>query len=282
MSSSQDASSWPHPTATWWSRTDHVRLTVGPRENGHRPGIDVLFRSAAQAGDGRVIGVVLSGTRDDGTAGLAEIKSRGGAAVVQDPADALYDGMPASALGHVAVDAVVPAAQVATVVTDMVNGASSPKPPQPDPGARPGSIPGHDPAQSSAVTTICPDCGGVLSERSAAGMTQWECRVGHRYSPQSLADAQAENVESAALGRDPGARGPRQAPAPDVRAGRSAGPVTVVAIIPAPRRGRLKASAGDARCAQERRRHIAAAVGRRGAISERTAASPSGEQESAV
>jgi two-component system chemotaxis response regulator CheB len=47
------------------------------------------------------------------------------------------------------------------------------------------------------VTTICPDCGGVLSEREEAGMTQWECRVGHRYSPQSLADAQAEDVESA-------------------------------------------------------------------------------------
>ena len=175
----------------------HVRLTVGPRENGHRPGIDVLFRSAAQAGDGRVIGVVLSGTRDDGTAGLAEIKSHGGVAVVQDPDDALYDGMPVSALAHVAVDAVVPAAQVAAVVTDMVNGASSPTPPEPDPGGRPGSNPGHDSAQSSAVTTICPDCGGVLSERAGAEMTQWECLVGHRYSPQSLADAQAEDVESA-------------------------------------------------------------------------------------
>ncbi len=174
-----------------------VRLTAGPRENGHRPGIDVLFRSAAHAGDGRVIGVVLSGTRDDGTAGLAVIKSHGGAAVVQDPDDALYDGMPVSALEHVAVDAVVPAAQVASVVTDMVNGANTPRPPEPDPGARPGSNTGHNPGQSSAVTTICPECGGVLSERSAAGPMQWACRVGHRYSAQSLADAQAEDVEAA-------------------------------------------------------------------------------------
>jgi two-component system, chemotaxis family, protein-glutamate methylesterase/glutaminase len=47
------------------------------------------------------------------------------------------------------------------------------------------------------VSAVCPECGGVLSERTEAGMLQWECRVGHRYSPDTLADAQADDVEGA-------------------------------------------------------------------------------------
>jgi two-component system chemotaxis response regulator CheB len=167
-----------------------VKLTLGPRENGHRPAVDALFRSAAQARGGRVIGVILSGTRDDGAAGLAVIKACGGAAVVQDP-KALYAGMPASAIAHVAVDAVVPSELIASTVAAMVNGGQVP------PGAPPSGTPHDNPGQGEHVTTVCPECGGVLSERLVSGMTQWECRVEHRYSPDSLADAQAEGVEAA-------------------------------------------------------------------------------------
>ncbi len=173
-----------------------VRLTVGPRENGHRPAVDTLFRSAAEQRDGRVIGVVLSGTRDDGTAGLAVIKANGGATIVQDPEEALYAGMPASALAHVAVDAVVPSARVAEVVTAMVNGPPRPQSPSSGPTGAVRRNPGDGSPSSGGVTTVCPECGGVLTERSEAGMIQWECRVGHRYSQESLADAQAEGVES--------------------------------------------------------------------------------------
>jgi two-component system, chemotaxis family, protein-glutamate methylesterase/glutaminase len=119
----------------------HVLLTVGPRENGHRPAVDTLFRSAAAAQDGKVVGVVLSGTRDDGTAGLAMIKSCGGMAIVQDPAEALYPGMPASALAHVDVDAVVPSDRIAETIVRVVNGDMDPVP---SPSGNPAG--GGDPA----------------------------------------------------------------------------------------------------------------------------------------
>jgi two-component system chemotaxis response regulator CheB len=169
---------------------DHVHLTVGPRENGHRPAVDVLFRSAALAKGGRVIGVILSGTRGDGAAGLAAVKSHGGATIVQDPSEALYSGMPTTALAHVAVDAVVPSELVAATIVAMVNGEDPP------PSARE-NRPELGPSANDPATTVCPECGGVLSERSQAGMAVWECRVGHRYSPEGLVDAQADDIESA-------------------------------------------------------------------------------------
>jgi two-component system, chemotaxis family, protein-glutamate methylesterase/glutaminase len=192
----------------------HVRLTVGPRENGHRPAIDVLFRSAAAALDSRVIGVVLTGTRDDGSAGLAVIKASGGGTIVQDPRDAMYGDMPASAIAHVSVDAIVPATLIGSTIAAMVNGDDLPPSardgdPKSDPAPEPVGNPGPDPDPDSVgdppsgppageqVMAVCPECGGVLTERSEAGVLQWECRVGHRYSPETLIDAQADDVEGA-------------------------------------------------------------------------------------
>jgi two-component system chemotaxis response regulator CheB len=98
-----------------------ILVTRGPRENGHRPAIDPLFRTAAKAHGSRVIGVLLSGTMDDGTAGLMAIKRSGGMVVVQDPRDALYGGMPASAIEQVEVDHIVPASDLAPLLIRLVN-----------------------------------------------------------------------------------------------------------------------------------------------------------------
>src|SRR5262249_2475817 len=97
-----------------------MRLLAGPRVNRVRPAADPLFRSAARAYGERVTGGVLSGTQDDGAAGLAAIKERGGVAIVQDPADALFSGMPCSALERAPVDRCARAPELADVIMELV------------------------------------------------------------------------------------------------------------------------------------------------------------------
>jgi two-component system chemotaxis response regulator CheB len=168
-----------------------VRLDVGPRENGHRPAVDTLFRSAARERAADVVGVVLSGTRDDGSAGLAVIKERGGAAIVQDPQDALYAGMPASALAHVAVDAVAPAALLADTIVAMVRGEPLPA------GVRASAPPADPPGEEETLTLVCPECGGVLSEVEGSSVPRWRCHIGHLYSAGTLEEIQGAAVERA-------------------------------------------------------------------------------------
>jgi len=101
-------------------RDGFVEVSSGPPEHRLRPAVDPLFRSAAEAYGARVIGVVLTGNLEDGASGLAAIKERGGQAVVQDPANAEYDGMPRSAVEHVAADHVVPLAELAALLTELI------------------------------------------------------------------------------------------------------------------------------------------------------------------
>jgi two-component system chemotaxis response regulator CheB len=100
---------------------DRIQLSHGPKENGYRPAIDSLFRTAARSYGPRVIGVLLSGTLDDGTNGLQVIKQCGGLAVVQRPEEALFGDMPANAMQLVAVDYVESAAALGRLLTRLVS-----------------------------------------------------------------------------------------------------------------------------------------------------------------
>ena len=166
-----------------------VRLEPGPRENRSRPAIDALFRSASYAYGNQVIGVVLTGNLDDGTAGLLAIKNRGGLAIVQDPDNSEASSMPASAIEATDVDFVLPPDQIGSKLIDLAPTESI---------ERIRTIPIGDSSMSATGQTYdCPECGGVLEECKEGGMLRFRCRVGHVYSPESLLADQTEAVERA-------------------------------------------------------------------------------------
>ncbi|WP_437961558.1 chemotaxis protein CheB [Sorangium sp. So ce119] len=170
-----------------------VRVTRTAKENGHRPAVDPLFRSAAEAYGARVVGVVLSGMRDCGTAGLLEIKRRGGIAVVQDPTDALFPEMPQSALDNVPVDHCVPLARLPPLLVDLVHQRTGEAPAKAE---SPHGLVGEK-VEAPEIEFTCPDCGGNLTRNGDGAILSFRCKVGHRYTPEGLENVQAEALEAA-------------------------------------------------------------------------------------
>ena len=177
-------------------------VTKGASENRHRPGIDPLFRSAAVAHGARVIGIVLTGMLDDGTAGLIAIKKCGGVAVVQDPRDAAYSGMPASALDNVDVDFCVPLADMGSLVARLVSARLGRRRAVPKDIRIEAAIAERVLSDVSKVNELgdqvpynCPGCGGVLWEMKKPGEKRYRCHTGHSYTAPTLLASQSEKIE---------------------------------------------------------------------------------------
>jgi two-component system chemotaxis response regulator CheB len=184
---------------------DVMALSKGPTENGHRPAADALFRSAARAVGPRAVGVVLSGTLDDGTAGLMSIVARGGAAGVQDPTEAIFPGMPENALREVPTAQVAPVSKLGDVITALVREPVHASPPATmsqldlieadiaEHGLREGDLQMDTMGDPSGFT--CPDCDGSLM--AAPGTRRYRCRVGHAWTLEALAEQKDSQLERA-------------------------------------------------------------------------------------
>jgi two-component system chemotaxis response regulator CheB len=176
---------------------DRMRLVHGPMENRHRPSIDALFRSAAKAFGPRVIGVVLSGYLDDGSAGLHSIKRAGGLAIVQDPKDALVPSMPESAIAATKVDHICPVTEIPDLLGRLVRqplkretlGAGALE-------SGNGKDELVDPKGTPSAYT-CPECHGTLWEVQDGELLRYACRVGHAFTMESMLHDQSAATERA-------------------------------------------------------------------------------------
>jgi len=173
-------------------RRGAMEVVRAAKENGHRPAVDPLFRSASAAYGSRVIGVVLSGNLDCGTAGMLSIKARGGLGVVQAPETCQAPQMPKSALEHAKIDFTVAPHQLAQLLERLTQTPAAEER-QPSRVARQveGTVPG------TPAGLVCPICHGVLTESQPGQFEHFRCHVGHTFSLQSLAQQHTEEMERA-------------------------------------------------------------------------------------
>ena len=168
---------------------DHIRLWHGPRQHFTRPPIDPLFSSIARYYGPRAIGVVLSGTGSDGSAGLEEIAKAGGKTVIQQPNDALYPEMPRNAAAAMEVDYVVPAAELPPLLQRLAAERVKIE------IARAQHASKAMEKLEQPVALTCPECGGALRESGSAAVKQYRCHIGHRFGPEEVLAGQINEFE---------------------------------------------------------------------------------------
>jgi two-component system chemotaxis response regulator CheB len=180
-------------------RSGAVQLTRGAKENGHRPAVDTLFRSAAHTFGARVVGVVLSGAMDDGALGLRAIASHGGMPIVQDPEDAAFPGMPVSALQAVPEATVAPDREIGGMIAAACNPSALVE-------AMPAMEEDREMREDQSMEVgrngdptvfTCPECHGTLFVNGEDDLVRFRCRVGHGFSSESLLAGESEALEAA-------------------------------------------------------------------------------------
>lgn len=185
---------------------EKMRVTRGPKENRFRPAVDPMFRSAAYSFGSRVVGVILSGNLGDGTAGLWTVKYLGGTAVVQDPLDAEFNGMPNSAMREVKVDYCLPITEIASVLTKLATERAGETPEltmrEEEKLKTEIQIAAEHSALEQGVFELgelspytCPECHGVMVRLKDGGIMRFRCHTGHAFSADALLAGIAENVE---------------------------------------------------------------------------------------
>lgn len=185
---------------------DRVLVKKGPKENRFRPSIDALFRSAAYTFGSRVVGVVLTGLLDDGTSGMWSIKRLGGLGIVQTPDDAQFSSMPVSVLEYVAVDYVVPMAELGDLLSRITTEYAPDTPELSNEESHRLKTEIDIAAQKNAFEMgtlnigelspiTCPECSGVLVRFSEGKLIRYRCHTGHTYTAGALLAEVDKSIE---------------------------------------------------------------------------------------
>lgn len=182
-----------------------IRVKRGPRENRHRPAIDPLFRTAARSFGPNLIGLLLSGNLDDGSAGLLAVRRRGGIAIVENPATALVSEMPRRAIEYAGADYVLPGRDIAEKLIQLTSkaGRRAPMKPKKNSTSEGAEVRQHEHSTNSnegngkPSVFACPECHGVLWEVDDGKLVRYRCRVGHAYSADSLKGELDQSAERA-------------------------------------------------------------------------------------
>lgn len=178
-----------------FEKEGYMRITRGPRENRFRPAIDPMFRAAAYSFGPRVIGVILSGWLDDGTAGLRAVRERGGTTIVQHPDDAFAASMPLNAIKYVEIDRILAAKDIGPMLVEMVESPAGEEARHPVSEemqlevkiAKEGNaLKGGILKWGKPSIYTCPECHGVLLQRNEGESIRYRCHTGHAYSTESL------------------------------------------------------------------------------------------------